>query len=60
MLGYLFYAYGIYVIGRIYNLLQLLYINIMGLTFYSIIYAIACIRREIIEKVHVSQWPRFV
>jgi len=50
MLGYLFYAYGIYVIERVYNVLYLLYLAIFTLSFYTIIYGVASIRREIPPK----------
>jgi len=35
-MGYLFYAYGIYVIERVYTILYFLYMAIFGLSFYSI------------------------
>jgi hypothetical protein len=53
LLGYLFYAYGIYAIEQVYNVLYFLYLAIFGLSFYSLIYAVASIRREILEEVQV-------
>ena len=54
IIGYLFYAYGIYVIERIYNLLYYLYLAILGLSFWSLAYSIGKIDREIIRKVRMS------
>jgi len=53
ILGYLFYAYGIYVIERLYNVLYYLYLAIFGLSFWSIAYCVAKIRPEILQKVQV-------
>ncbi len=58
ILGYLFYAYGIYVIERIYNVLYYFYLAIFGLSFWSIVYGTASIRQEILQKVEVSRLIR--
>lgn len=60
ILGYLFYAYGIYVIERIYNAFYYLYLAIFGLSFWSIVYSVAKIRREILQKVQVPGLMRNV
>lgn len=54
ILGYLFYAYGIYAIERVYNILYFLYLAIFGLSFYSIVYGVASIRREILQVVELG------
>lgn len=54
ILGYLFYAYGIYVIERVYNVLYYLYLAIFGLSFWSMVYGIVKIRWEVLQKVQVS------
>ena len=41
ILGYLFYAYGIYVIERGYNVLYYLYLAIFGLSFWLMAYGVA-------------------
>jgi hypothetical protein len=41
ILGYLFYAYGIYAIEQIYNYLYFVYLAIFGLSLYTIIYSLA-------------------
>lgn len=46
LLGYLFYAYGIYVIERAYNGLYLVYMAIFALSFWSLVYAGASLRRD--------------
>lgn len=46
ILGYLFYAYGIYVIEQLYTVLYLVYMAILGVVFYAIAYGVASIRRE--------------
>lgn len=60
ILGYFFYAYGIYVIERLYNVLYYLYLIIFSLSFWSIIYGLATIRKEILRSVTVSGIIRFV
>lgn len=54
ILGYLFYAYGIYAIERVYNELYYFYLAIFGLSFWSIVYGVASIRQEILQKVELS------
>lgn len=51
ILGFYFYAYGIYVIERVYNPLYLVYMTIFGMSFYSLIYAIASLPKEIVANV---------
>ncbi|QTG80467.1 hypothetical protein [Arthrobacter crystallopoietes] len=49
VLGYFFYAYGIYTIERVYNSLYLLYMAVFALSFWGAVYgAIGLVRR----------WPR--
>ena len=46
LLGYLFYAYGIYVIERTYNGLYLVYMAIFTLSFWALVGAVASIHRD--------------
>uniref|UniRef100_UPI001C0F289A hypothetical protein n=1 Tax=Arthrobacter globiformis TaxID=1665 RepID=UPI001C0F289A len=46
LLGYLFYAYRIYVIERAYNGLYLVYMAIFALSFWSLVYAGASLRND--------------
>lgn len=50
LLGYLVYAYGIYVIERVYNWLYLTYMAIFALSFWALVYAVAAVMRR---DVHV-------
>ncbi len=56
--GYLFYAYGIYVIERVYNMLYLAYMGIFALSFYSLVYGVASIRPETRSAVSLSKLTR--
>ena len=60
ILGYLFYGYGIFVIERLYNTLCFVYMVIFGLSFYSIVYSIASIRKDILQRIRLSKLIRFV
>jgi hypothetical protein len=60
ILGYLFYAYGIYVIERLYSVLYYLYMAIFGLSFWSMAYGVAKIHPEILQKVQVPGLMRNV
>lgn len=51
ILGYLFYAYRIYVIERVYTVLYFIYLAIFSLSFYSLIYGVSSIKQDIIKKV---------
>ena len=54
ILGYIFYAYGIYAIERAYNVFYYLYLAIFALSFWSIIYGVASIAREVYQKVQLG------
>jgi len=58
ILGYLFYAYGIYVIERIYNVLYYFYLVIFGFSFWSIVYGVSNIRQGILQKVELPGLTR--
>lgn len=58
ILGFLFYAYGIYVIEQVYNALYLIYMAIFSLSFFSIVYSVANIRKDILENIRVSDTVR--
>lgn len=50
IISYLFYGYGIYTIEQLYTVLYLVYIVIFGLSFYSLVYSIASIRKNVLIK----------
>jgi hypothetical protein len=56
LLAYLFYGYGIYVIERLYNSLYLLYMAIFALSFWSIVYGLVSINRDVARNVSVAKW----
>ena len=60
LLGYLFYAYGIFVIERVYTIFYLVYMAIFGLSFWSIAYGAANIRREVLQTVTLSRPMRYI
>lgn len=60
IIGYLFYGYGIYVIERLYNVLYFVYMAIFGLSFYSIVYSVANIRKEMLPNVQLPKPIRIV
>jgi hypothetical protein len=60
ILGYLFYAFGIYSIERIYNELYLLYLAIFGLSAYGIVYSLGSLDAEQLEMWSVPTWLRNV
>jgi hypothetical protein len=60
ILGYLFYAYGIFVIERVYSILYLVYMAIFALSFWSLIYGVATIRQEILHTVTLTRPMRYV
>lgn len=58
LLGYLFYAYGIYVIERTYNEFYLLYMAIFTLSFWSLVHGCLCIRRDVYSNAQLSSRVR--
>jgi len=60
IIGYLFYAYGIYVIEQVYNLLYYIYLAIFALSFWSIAYSVAKIHPDALQNVRVSRAVRQV
>lgn len=60
IISYLFYAYGIYVIERVYNIFYLFYMSIFGLSFYSIIYGLVSIHKDIFQKIHLAKYVKIL
>lgn len=59
ILGYLFYAYGVYTIERLYNELYYLYLAIFAFSFWSLVYGVAKISPETIQRVRLSGLMRY-
>lgn len=55
---YLFYAYGIYAIERLYNAYYFVYMAIFGLSFYSLIFSLANLRLDRIHDLKQIPWVR--
>ena len=60
IIGYFFYAYGIFVIEQVYTVLYLVYMAIFALSFWSLIYGVANIQRGILHEVALSNPIRFL
>lgn len=60
LLAYLFYGYGIYVIERVYNPLYILYMMIVGLSFWSIVFGLVCINQEVVKQVKAPKMIRYL
>ncbi len=58
IMGYLFYAYAIYAIERMYNMLYFVYLAILGVSFYAIVYNVATMRREALDRLSMGQGVR--
>ena len=55
LVGFFFYAYGIYVIEQIYTPLYYIYLAIFGLSSYSIVYSLVSFRGNIVEKIKIPK-----
>lgn len=55
VLGFFFYAFGIYAIEQVYTPLYPLYLTILALSFYSLIYALASLKRDAIEQIKLPR-----
>jgi hypothetical protein len=54
ILGYFFYAYGIYIMERVYTLLYYPYLVIFGLSFWSLVYGIGKIDKDAVKAVQMQ------
>jgi multisubunit Na+/H+ antiporter MnhF subunit len=59
ILGFLFYAYGIYAIEQVYTMLYPLYLGILGLSFYVLIYSLASLNFGTIEALKLPTAIRY-
>lgn len=57
ILGYLAYAYGIYIIERVYNWLYLVYMAIFSMAFWALVYQAAALCRKTVQ-VHLPKGVR--
>jgi len=54
IVGFLFYAYGIYTIEQIYNFLYFVYMAIFSLSFYAILYSLLNLKKDVCANAEVS------
>lgn len=59
ILGFLFYAYGIYAIEQIYTPLYLLYLAILGMSFYALLYGFSNLDQNAVEALKLPRSLRF-
>lgn len=60
ILGFLFYAYGIYAIERIYNVFYPLYLALFGMSLFVLIYSVTTVPKEATARLTVPRWLRFL
>ena len=59
ILGFLFYAYGIYAIEQIYTSLYPLYLAILGLSFFGLIYSLASLDGSALSTLQIPKFLRY-
>jgi hypothetical protein len=59
ILGFLFYAYGIYAMEQLYTALYPLYLAILALSFYALAYGLASLERSAIEGLELPSILRY-
>jgi hypothetical protein len=60
IVGFVFYGYGIYVIERLYTALYLVHMAIFGLSLYALVYGVASMRVEALQRVELLGIVRWV
>ena len=60
LVGYLFYAYGVYVIDRVVNPLYFFYMAIFGLSFYALVFGLSGIHWDTLSGVRIPGVLRYV
>ena len=51
--GFYFYAYGIYVIEQIYTVLYLVYMAVLGLSFYTVVYGLVNLEADLVQSIRL-------
>jgi len=59
VMGFYFYAYGIYTIERLYNPLYLVYMAVLGLSLYAIVCGVASLSTTALQRVALPRWVRY-
>jgi len=60
ILGFLFYAYGIYAIERMYNALYPLYLALFGASLFVLVYSAATVPTNATARLAVPSWTRIL
>jgi len=60
LMGYLFYAFGIYAIEQVYTVAYFAYLAVFGLSAYAIVYALVSVRRETLAGASLPRSIRLV
>jgi len=60
LLGYLFYAFGIYTIERVYNQFYLLYLAIFALSFWALVPAAITVTQQFSASARLARLPRII
>ena len=60
ILGFFFYAYGIYSIEQVYTSLYPLYLTILACSFYVLIYSMSSLDKLVIEELKLTPVIRYV
>lgn len=59
ILGFFFYAYGIYAIEQIYTVLYPLYLAVLGLSFYALIFGLCSLHRPVVDGLQLTPALRY-
>lgn len=60
LMGYLFYAYGVYAIEQLYTVAYFAYLAVFGLAAYAIVYALVSLRRSKLDGASLPRYTRIV
>ncbi len=59
IMGSLAYLYGIFSIERVYNVLYLVYLAILGTSFFSVVFAISSLNRDVLKTLEVKKGVKY-
>lgn len=60
LLGFFFYAYGIYAIEQVYTTLYPLYLALLALSFYGLALGLASLRMSVWSRLSLPNWLRYI
>jgi hypothetical protein len=59
IMGSLAYLYGIFSIERVYNVLYLVYLAILGTSFFSVVFAISSLNQDVLKTLEVKKGVKY-